>query len=85
MTTVLSGQWQVPAHDGPVVLIDVDVEGRALSLDSAEDELRAEVTALATTVAGFPDDGSVVLAEWGADFIPLRPGVTSDELLAQIG
>lgn len=86
IATVTRGQWQIPTPESypEMVIVDVDVEGRALSLDSVEDELRAQVAAAATTVAGFPDDGSVVLAEWAADFIPLHPDTTRDELLAQV-
>lgn len=86
IATVTRGQWQIPRPDSypEMVIVDVDVEGRALSLDSVEDELRAQVAAVATTVAGFPDDGSVVLAEWAADFIPLRPQMPASELLDRL-
>lgn len=80
------GQWQVPHRDAwpDMVLIEFDAKGGALSFDSPEDELRAEAIAVSTTVPAFPDDGSVILAEWAPDFVPLRPNTTAEDLLALI-
>ena len=82
-------QWGVQIRDvtGTVymsdhVLVEFDIEGQGLMLDSPEDGLRAAVIAAATSVPDFPGDGSVILAEWAAEFIPLRPNTTAEEILA---
>lgn len=86
IAAITLGQWQIPhPHAYPdVVVVDVDVEGRSLAFDSLEDELRADAIATATTVPGFPDDGTVVLAEWSRDFIPLRPSTSATALLSHL-
>ena len=83
---VSRGQWQVP-HRGAfpdVVLIEFDIEGKGLTFESPADGLRAEAIAIASTLPGFPDDGSAILAEWAPEFVPLHPQTTVDELLALI-
>lgn len=88
MATVNLGQFQVPdARESfpRQVLIEVDIEGRALDISSPIEEFAAEVIAAITHVPGLPADGTVVLAEWAADFLPLRPGMTKEEVLALLG
>ncbi len=86
LAAVSRGQWQVP-HQGAfpnVVLIEFDIEGKGLTFESPEDGLRAEAIAASTTLPGFPDDGSAILAEWAPEFVALHPQTTADELLALI-
>ena len=82
--SVTRGQWQIPDADSwpNQVLVEFDIEGQGLMLDSPEDELRAAVIAAATSVPDFPGDGSVILAEWATEFIALRPNMTAEEILA---
>lgn len=82
--TLSLGQFQIPDADAfpSLALVSVDVEGKSLTVDSARDDLASEVIAAATHVPGFPSDGSVVLAEWSSDFQPLRPAMTTEDVLA---
>lgn len=84
MASVNRGQFQIPdaASFPNQVLVDVDIEGQALSIDSPVEDLAAEVIAASTTVPGFPADDSVVLAQWTVEFAPLRPGMRSADVLA---
>ena len=86
LATVTRGQWQIPKPQAypQLVLVEVNTSGRGLMFDSPEDRLRAEAIAIATTLPGFPDDGSAILAEWAPEFVPLHPHTTVDELLALI-
>lgn len=81
---VSQGQFQVPNASAfpQQVLVDVAASGGFLNVESPADDLAAEVIAAATHVQGFPGDGSVVLAEWSSDFQPLRPAMTTADVLA---
>lgn len=84
LATVNSGQFQIPGVQSfpNQVLVDVDIEGQALSIDSPVQDLAAELIAVCTHVPRFPEDDSVVLAQWAAEFAPLRPGMSPADVLA---
>jgi hypothetical protein len=84
MASVSLGQFQIPdaASRGSELLVEVDVQGRALDLDCPDNDLAAEFIATATSVPDFPGDGSVILAEWATEFVTLRPNMTAEEILA---
>lgn len=83
MATVSHGQFQIPDASSRVreLLVEVDPSGRALDLDCPADDLAAEFIACATSLASFPDDGSVILAEWAAEFVALGPSMSPEAVL----
>lgn len=88
-----SGDWMnstyghLQLHDAETGRADVIAGllagGKGIGLEG-EPERVAEFIAWLASRDQFPDDGSVVLAEWAHEFIPLRPGTTAAELLAQM-
>ncbi|MGN8244766.1 hypothetical protein ACTHAM_001873 [Cellulomonas soli] len=83
VASVCVGYFEVPEGGPGVTLqLDVDVEGRSLAAESGDAEMTAQVIAWLTCLPGFPADGSVILAEWAVDFVPLAPATTAEDLLA---
>ncbi len=80
----LVGQYEVQADNGTPLFVDVVRKGTALYLSSSDATLAAAFIAAVTTVPGFPDDGSAILAEWAPDVVPLRAYTTAREVLALI-
>lgn len=79
-----TGQVRVREADGQhsVALVEVLVGGNVVTIEVSSDEIAAEVVSLITSLRDFPDDGSVVLFEWGPPEIPLRPSLGADDLIA---
>ncbi len=82
----LVGQYQIPADDGTLLLVDVERTGKALDVSSSDSVVAARFIAVVTTLPGFPSDGSAIVAEWinDSEMVTLRPGTTAEELLARI-
>jgi hypothetical protein len=76
------GEIQLPSADGFALDMVLTAGERGIGIGSRDWHLAAEIIAWITTRPGFPGDGSVLLCNWAADFIPLRPGMTAEELLA---
>lgn len=81
----LVGQFQVMADDGTPLLVDVERTGKALDLSASDTTVAAEFIAAVTTLPGFPNDGSAIVAEWTDEIIPLRPQTPATELLDRLG
>ena len=80
----LAGQYQVMGDDGTPLQVDVERTGKALDLSASDSALAADFIAAVTTLPGFPDDGSAIVAEWTDDIIALRPQTPASELLARL-
>ncbi len=80
----LVGQFQITADDGTPLQVDVERTGKALDLSASDSALAAGFIAAVTTLPGFPDDGSAIVAEWTDEIIALRPQTPASELLARL-
>ncbi|WP_188037093.1 hypothetical protein [Actinotalea sp. JY-7885] len=74
---------QRQAADGQL-LLDVGFlgDGEGFGLRGTRESV-AEFAAWLTTRAGFPEDGSVILAGWAEDVLTLSPDTAVADLLAQ--
>ena len=82
VAAVSAGQFEIPEPGvGATVLLDVDLGGRSLGVEAGDPTDAADVIAWVTRLPGFPGDGSVILAEWAIDFVPLAPGTSTATLL----
>lgn len=80
----LAGQYQVTSDDGTPLQVDVVRKGTALYVSASDSALAADFIAAVTTLPGFPDDGSAIVAEWTDDIIPLRRQTPASELLDRL-
>ena len=86
LADVLVASVSVPAPMDAVRHMEVDLLQGAdgIGIEGARTlEQVAEFVAWLARTAPVPADGSVVLIEWAPDFVPLHPGVTAAELLAE--
>lgn len=82
LAALSAGQFEIPEPGaGAEVMLEFDLEGRSLSVEARDPDHAAEVIAWATELPGFPENGSVILAEWAVELTPLAPGITADDLL----
>ena len=72
------------ATDGTPLQVDVVRKGTALYVSATDSALAADFIAAVTTLPGFADDGSAIVAEWTGDIITLRPRAPASELLARL-
>ena len=85
VANISAGLFEIPEPGvGAKVQLDIDLEGRSLGVGSGDSAAAADVIAWATHLPGFPSDDSVILAEWAAGFLTLRPNTSPTQILADL-
>ncbi|AEE47132.1 hypothetical protein [Cellulomonas fimi] len=74
----------IPGEDTRGLSVDVPVSRSFLSVDYADSDMVGEFVEWLVTLDGFPGDGSVAMFDWADDVLPLRPGLTADEVSREL-
>jgi len=75
------GLFEIPEPGAArTVQLDINPTGQCLGIESAITTEAAKVIAWLTTLPGFGENSSVILAQWVPDFVRLTPGMTAEQL-----